>query len=271
VTHARNLGALATFNLAFRPSHEPFYTLLEDDNWWEPRFLEVLLAAMAAHPSVTVAWCNQKVWQEEADGTWRDTGRLVNSPEKGPGRLVSWGNPRQALGAQSANGAMLVRSRPGASYSLTGVPFSGMEATRERQFPHPLLYVPEPLAVYSITQASARAGDSAAWFACQVALLATFARHAQLNNAACESLWEHYRRHRPPPTNVFIGAALVSGDCRYLLRQARLVDWLRFLKSAVGHPVSVWRALRVRQHFPDMWNLLDRSTAARFAESPDNR
>src|SRR5687768_20382 len=36
VRHETNLGPTRTFNHAFRPVAEPFVSLLEDDNWWEP-------------------------------------------------------------------------------------------------------------------------------------------------------------------------------------------------------------------------------------------
>ncbi len=59
VEHAQNLGGTATFNLFSLPSSEPYYSLLEDDNWWEPEFLERMLGHLDAHKNVVVAWCNQ--------------------------------------------------------------------------------------------------------------------------------------------------------------------------------------------------------------------
>ena len=44
--HERNLGPAETFNLFFRPTREPFYCVLEDDNWWEPEFLETMTRVM---------------------------------------------------------------------------------------------------------------------------------------------------------------------------------------------------------------------------------
>src|SRR5882757_6155842 len=38
-------GGTANFNHAFRPLAEPFASILEDDNWWEPAFLSTMLAA----------------------------------------------------------------------------------------------------------------------------------------------------------------------------------------------------------------------------------
>ena len=52
VEHRENLGGTATFNLFFRPSSEPYYSILEDDNWWEPEFLERMLGI----------WTRTKTW-----------------------------------------------------------------------------------------------------------------------------------------------------------------------------------------------------------------
>src|SRR5262245_17316131 len=54
--HERMLGAVATFNLLYRPTAEPFSSLLEDDNWWEADFLDTMVREMRARPDVTVAW-----------------------------------------------------------------------------------------------------------------------------------------------------------------------------------------------------------------------
>ena len=51
VPHSQNLGPTRTFDLAFRPIAEPFVSLLEDDNWWEPELLTRLLSAIAAAPA----------------------------------------------------------------------------------------------------------------------------------------------------------------------------------------------------------------------------
>ena len=38
----RNRGATANFNIAFGDRTAPLVSVLEDDNWWEPGFLEVM-------------------------------------------------------------------------------------------------------------------------------------------------------------------------------------------------------------------------------------
>lgn len=43
VNHIENLGPTRTFNVFFKSIREPFFSLLEDDNWWEPEFLQVMI------------------------------------------------------------------------------------------------------------------------------------------------------------------------------------------------------------------------------------
>ena len=116
-----------------------------------------MIDAMQVHPDVTLAWCNQKVWEELPDGYWHNTGTLVNPPEGSQLRLIRFGDARQVMGAMHANGAMMLRSRDDETYETPpDLPFSGMEAFRERMLGHPLLYVPQPLAVYARTLGTAR-------------------------------------------------------------------------------------------------------------------
>jgi hypothetical protein len=268
--HTTNLGPVETFNRFYRPTPEPFYALLEDDNTWEPAFLETMLAALNAFPAATLAWCNQRIVEETAAGDLAETGKLANPPDAldARPRSISWGNVRQIFGALHANGAMLLRSRDGESYPTPSIPFSGVESFRERLFPHPLLYVPQPLATFTVTRHTARDRDFLEWGALRAALAATFLKHAHLDRAAYARLCGHCRSQRPATTDTLILAAAICRESRPILRQLRFTDWFRFLKSAVRHPGATLCAMRVRSRHPDWWDLLDRHTAARFRETP---
>ena len=275
VQHARNLGPIETFNRFYQPTAEPFYTLLEDDNTWDSTFLETLLAALVAHPQATLAWCNQRIVREESDGRIQETGTLANPP--GPAnsasapassaQLQSWGHLRQVMGALHANGAMLLRSRPGETYATPQIPFGCVEAFRERMFPHPLLYLPQALATFTITRQTARRRDQREWSAALTALAATYVKHAHLSSSDLARLCEHFREQRPPMTTQLITAALACRDARSLLPHLTTRDWLRFLFSFARHPLTTFHALRVHSRHPDWWKSLDHHTATRFSES----
>ncbi|MEO6994123.1 MAG: glycosyltransferase, partial [Lacunisphaera sp.] len=174
VTHERNLGPIATFNLFYNPTTEPFYALLEDDNSWEPRFLERMITGLSAHPQSVLAWCNQSIARESQTGEIIPTGHTVNPVESGDPRLIPWGDLRQVMGARHANGSMVIRSQPGKNYPTPEIPFGCVEAFRERMLTHPLLYVPETLATFTITQTTARRNDHVTWGSALVLLAATF-------------------------------------------------------------------------------------------------
>jgi hypothetical protein len=268
VTHERNLGAVTTFNLFFRATREPFYSMLEDDNWWEPRFLEDMLLAMEAHPDAVLAWSNQRIWREVSDGTWQDTGTCVQpvGSDDRP-RLVAWGDPRQALGAIHANGAALVRSRSGEVFETPGIPQAGIEAVRERLFPHPILYVPKPLAYFAMTSTTFRAVDREAWPALQVLLLAAFVRHSDRNTEQLRALWTFYRDQPTPATNVFLFSAVVARECRPFAAYATAGDWWRWMRTLAGHPVSAWRVLRAGVRHRVWTEAIDKATSDRAVES----
>lgn len=266
--HERNIGASASFNLFYRPTPEPFYGLLEDDNWWEPEFLDTMVAEMRSHPQVVMAWCNQKIWEELPDGSWRNTGLFVNAAEGlSTPRLAVFGNFRQMLGSLHGNGAMLMRSRPGETYETPADwPFVAIEPLRERMIQHPLLFVPKPLAVYCKTLQTARSENRAEWAVVQTILAATFLKHCGYSDLRLAAFFAEARNMRPPSTTAIILAALMETKCRRLLRYSRPLDWLLLFRGLVRRPHVFWQVLQSRRHHPDWWNSLDRHSAARFEE-----
>jgi len=264
VRHERNLGGTATFNLFFRATPEPFYSLHEDDNWWEPSFLATMLDVARGHPDVTVFWANMKIWEEQDDARFVDTGRTVSPETAGPPRRVDWGQPAQMLGAVHSNGAALFRSNPGDDFSIPDVPFSVVEMFRERLFPYPLVRVPQPLAHFALTRVTARSRDHAEWATMQTMLAATFLRHAGYRGEQTDAVWREARAAQPPNTNVLLFAALFDPPCRRLLKFARPIDWWRLLRSCVRRPHIPWQVLRSTRAQTRLWDWLDENTAVRF-------
>jgi len=270
VTHEQNLGPIATFNLFYHPTVEPFSALLEDDNTWEPTFLERMLDALTSHPGATLAWCNQRLAREDHAGNVIETSDTVNpvADASEPARLIAWGDFKQVMGARHANGAMVLRSRSGQSYPTPVIPFGSVEAFRERMLPHPLLYVPEALATFTVTQTTARRHDRPTWGAALVLLAASFLKHAALDEAGLARLCEHFRRQSPPLTSELLVASFVCRENRPLRRHLTSSDWTRFLFQFCRHPLAGWRTVRARSLHPDWWSFLDLHTAARFAPPP---
>ena len=268
VQHPRNLGGTATFNLFFSNTTEPFYSLLEDDNWWEPSFLEKMIEHMNANPTVTVAWSNQKVAEECADGSWILTNRTVRarSGDDQP-QLITWPQVEQLYGALHSQGAMIVRSRPGDDFKTPPVELTGVEGFRERVFPHPLLYVPEPLGWFSVTRQTARTRSRTTFAALQSLLAASLLIHSPSDKLDPRSVWLAARQDELPRTTLLILLCLAHSELRYQLRHSALRDWIRFIGATVKRPHVSWAALRAHLQHPDLWRFLDTNTALRFAES----
>ena len=267
--HERNLGGTATFNLFFRATAEPFYAMLEDDNAWEPAFLSRMIAVAGAHPEATVFWCNQSIWDEDANGDVLDAARTARPLEPGEQpRRVAWGQPAQIFGALHAHGAALFRSRAGDDFTTPAVPIALVEAFRERLFPYPLVYMPEPLAQFTRTRQTARSEDRGEWAITQTMLAATFLKHAAYDDTQLAALWQEARSRQPPATGTLLLASYVEPACRALRRHARPIDWIRMLRGLVRRPALFSQVMASRRRRADWWQFLDAATAARFAAQP---
>lgn len=265
--HPQNLGAVATFNLFYRRHCEPYFSILEDDNLWDPEFLARMVAEMEAHPTIRLAWCNQKIWKELPDGSWKDTGSTVNSLEdEDLPRLIWFGGWPQIMGAVHAHGAMLARSAPNGTLATPlDWPLAAIEHFRERMTPHPLLYLPQPMAIFSKTLKTARSETRAEWVAAQSLLAASFIKHIssadELNDVVCFTRAKH-----PISTNILIFAAMIEVSCRGLLSHLAARDWWRFIRSTLRRPYVIWHVLCARRRYSEAWQLLDNATAQRFGE-----
>ena len=244
IDHQRNFGPTATFNLFFKHIEEPFFTILEDDNWWEPDFLQTVVSTILAYPDVQVAWANMRYWQEQADGSWSDTGRNIWELQQTEPFLMHWPDRRQIHGALHSNGAMLARS----SFEYFEVPestnFAAIEPFRERTFVHPLLFVPRRLANFAVTRASARPIDRADWVHAVTVLTGTFVSEVSLSRDQIAALWADARK--PPRwTHVLFVCAWHFARCRSILRQASLPDWLWAFAYTARHPQRTLAVLRL--------------------------
>jgi hypothetical protein len=266
VPHGRNLGGTETFNLFFRAPAEPFYSILEDDNWWEPDFLATMLATAAAHPDAAVLWANMHVAEEMPDGTFRDTGRTI-WPREGDSaaRRFPWGQPQQIGGALHSNGAALFRTRAGDDYRIPAVPFAVIEPFRERMFPHPLVLVLRPLATFALTRQTARSRDAAEWAELQAMLAATFFRDCPWDDIRLAQVWTDARTQRPTGTTNLILAALADPGGRISLEHARWGDWWVALRGFLRRPGLYPRIRRSQAAHAAWWAFLARHTAARWA------
>lgn len=255
--HDKNWGAVATFNHAYAGGPEPFASLLEDDNWWEPDFLATSLRALDIHPSASLVWANMKIWQEQPDGQWSDTGRTIWSLSSAPAvsPLIEFSAPEllQAFDALHSNGAMVFRpSAFRATHVPLSLPFAIIEQARERAATGPLLLLTAPLAHFACTLTTARDADPTHWLQSKLLVAASFLQQAPVPASALAQLWAARRAQCPPDTGIFFCLALALRN-PHLLRASHPRDWLRFLLGAARHPFRLLRGLRFRTDQPEAW------------------
>jgi len=269
VDHDRNLGIGATFNLVYQQTGEEFVSMLEDDNWWEPQFLEVMVDTMRAWPNVDLAWSNMRLWQEREDGSWLDTGEnLWQREQAAEVELHFFPSLARISEARHSNGAMLVRTRRIRDFVIPdSTTSSAMEAVRERTFPHPLLFVPRVLANFALTRSTSRSLDLSDWMHSHLLLVASFLRNVPLDAPALRILWHLARTAETRSTNDLLLAGLLFKGARRVLRYATLGDVVRLMASLVRHPGRMRRTLRRIRRDAELLPFLDRWTTERVREA----
>ena len=70
-------GATKNFNLMFEEKEAQFVALLEDDNWWEPSYLETMVSVLMRNPDDFVAVANERIWRELPGDAWQQTQRAI--------------------------------------------------------------------------------------------------------------------------------------------------------------------------------------------------
>lgn len=265
--HPVGWGINRVFNHCLGTVAEPYATILEDDNWWDPELLESLLRALAANPDVGLAWANMKIWQEHADGSWTDTGNTIWPVRAGALRF-EFPVLLQAFDSLHSNGAMLFRTALGpAAVVPASTPSVFMESARERALPAPLLLLREPLGHFALTLSTGRSQDRRQWVEVKLLEAASFLEGIPLTEAAWDDLWARCRAAHPPRTSLLLLVGLAGVRRREIFARAGGRDWLRLVRSLLGSPRANLLGLRFRRTYPEVWAFLVRKTAERAAEA----
>lgn len=227
VNHKTNLGGTASFNLAFVPCQEDYVSILEEDNWWEPTFLQAMISMMDRNPEINIAWSNMYVWKENV-GSWENTHKTI-WPEGQPDQLFRWPDCRQALGALHSTGAMIFRGKNAGSYVIPDrCELSVIESARERTFEYPIYMLSKPLANFSLTLQTNRSKDPIVWTGSQVMLLASFIRGSDDKMKTFRDTLFFYRTNKPNPVSAFFLVLIFYIKDPLVLRYFQLRDWLAF-------------------------------------------
>jgi glycosyltransferase involved in cell wall biosynthesis len=264
--HAVNLGAVVSFNLAFAGCNEPYASILEDDNWWEPDFLKEMIAVMDNDPGIKVSWSNMTLWREEPGNIWTDTHKTTWPDNQS--QLFEWPHARQAISALHSTGAMLYRGPVAPNYLVPPATLlNAVELIRERSFEHPVYLHGKPLANFAVTLVTNRDNDPYTWITNQVMLLASFIAASPDKNKAMRESLAYYRLQRPVSTaNFFLANIFILKD-NGLYKHFTVTDWLLFGKWLLGngHQLNYMKQYFASQS--DTYRFLLKQTQLRYQEA----
>jgi glycosyltransferase involved in cell wall biosynthesis len=247
-------GAAKNFNLMFDDPEARFVALLEDDNWWENDFLATMTALLEAHPDLDAACCNERVWRENPNGTWTDTGRTIWPAFDTRRHMFSL--PDLCGSAKLCNSAMLYRRRPGVDLKTPDdIPVDVTEHFRERQFPAGMALHGRPLVNYAETLSTAR-GRGALWAQYQTLLIGSvFAALAaeDARRALAATLWSACADPMSPRAVQLVLTGLAVREARALVTHAPGRALLRaaatMVRRASSLPEQMKTPTRLSKHF----------------------
>jgi glycosyltransferase involved in cell wall biosynthesis len=258
VNHPVNLGTTASFNYAFKGCTETYASMLEDDNWWEPTFLEVMVKLMDDNPHLDIAWSNMSVWKELPNRSWVDTGATLWPTSQDI--CFNWPQPAQALGALHSTGAMIYRGDKAAQYSIPESTLSNaVELVRERCFEHPIFLQSKPLANFSYTIASSQSRNIVKWTGTQMMMLSSYLAKSSDKKRKCLTLLSYYRNNRPSPVPVFMLSIFFLREWR-LLSCLNISDWLICIRWFVANFFHIPRLRPYLKSQQQTWTFLKNRT-----------
>lgn len=233
-------GAAANFNLAFNERQADFGSVLEDDNWWEPRFLQEMLTALA-NTNAPLAVGNELIWEEAENGEWINTGRTIW--DRVGVNTHQFKIEQVCGGAVICNSSMLFRFPEAGSLTTPDeIPVDVTEHFRERLLRQEPVLMREPLVNYAVTRTTARAVGGPTWGVFQCLLIgsvfAALPSHVARADLAAR-LWAACDGATSPRATTLALTGIVVPEARDLYSQAPPLSKLRVLAWAIRRPAQV--------------------------------
>jgi glycosyltransferase involved in cell wall biosynthesis len=250
-------GGTSNFNYAFKGSDHLFSGILEDDNWYEPGFIEIMLKALMENAPIKIAVANENIWREEADGSWTDTARTIWQETSGC-RLYYFQVKDKCGSAKICNSSMLWRTGESSQWlTPEDLPIDVTEHFRERVLPHPILLVNEPLVNYAQTIHTNRS-NGLAWSCYQVLLISSVFICINIDHKEklADILWAQARTVNRQFKTTLLHTALSHTGAFVLLKKAKIAELFRYALTWVKNPVACFRIVKSHQHYRTHWDFL---------------
>jgi glycosyltransferase involved in cell wall biosynthesis len=257
-------GATRSFNLVFQERDASFSALLEDDNWWEPTFLESQLRVLEDHPDSPIVVGNERIWKELPQDQWQDTGTTIWPFHDV--RMHEMTLESLCGGSKLCNSSMLVRTSMAAQLLTPDfIPVDVTEHYRERLMPMRFPLNGEALTNYAETLSTARGGGDT-WGRHQTALIGSvfIALGDQAKRKAlARSLWRAAMSPLSPRATTLVFVGLAISEARALLGAAPPAALARAVLHYARHPNRMREVRRLRGEMARELNFLSAAPVVR--------
>lgn len=230
VQHKVNLGLTEAFNVAFKEVEEKYISILEEDNWWEPNFLEVMLESMEHNPECEMAWANMRIWHSK-DNKWIDSGHKIWELSNSHNRKFDFPHVQQIRSALHSQGSMLVRMHPYNPNLIIPKDLNSgaLEAIRERAMSSPLLFVNQVLGNYAMLVESHRPKNSAIWSSIELCLISSFFNNVKVEKKQLERVLEKARSGKGKSIHNFVLAKVLNPKSSLKYSDFQVYDYFFFV------------------------------------------
>ncbi len=259
-------GAAANFNLAFSEKSTPFASILEDDNWWEPEFLNRGVSALEQNPQCEMACGNERVWREEPGDKWIDTAQTIWPVRQGNSEwTISF---EAACGsAKLCNSSLLFRTKNAEQWKTPDdIPVDVTEHFRERCVSQPILLLHESLVNYAETLATNRSAGGSLWSCYQCLLIGScfYSLNPGLRARFAKELWKRVGAKPSPRATALLFASRAIPEAESLWTFSSGLQRLRFFSTLFRRIRNFRDALGARQRLASHWDFLCSSRYNRF-------
>jgi len=248
----RKRGATENFNLVFTEEEARFASLLEDDNWWEPDFISTMVDILKKRPDDFIVVGNERLWKEQSDRSWEDTGRTIWDI-RGVERF-RYSLPFICGHAKLCNSSLLVRlGGPVELFTPSTIPVDVTEHFRERLLSDTILLCGTPLVNYAETLHSARGGGQR-WGNYQIILIGSAFIALQTDkerDALARMLWSECDTFTGPRAVSLAATGCAIPEARALLKRAPVSAKLRMFAWIARRPGRLAEILRINSALAD--------------------
>lgn len=251
-------GGTGNFNYAFSKVEEPFACILEDDNWYEPSFLQTMVNYLIANPNCEMAVANENIWKELPNNKWQNTLQTIWDKTDGIG-LFSYHLIDKCGSAKICNSSMVWKTENSENWKTPNeIPIDVTEHFRERVIPHPILLVYTPLVNYAVTINTFRKGNELKWSIYQTLLVTSIFNNLNKDtaNILANDLWLKARTKNKLLKTLLLNSSLASKQSRILLKKATILELLRYFLTFIRRPLNIFICANAMKNNPISWRFL---------------